>query len=147
MIELFRLLFNFKLADLFYKDTNNTYVQLFRYCFVGGIAFLIDFGLYCLLCWLGIHYLLSGVLAFVVSFMFNFGVSRWLIFAAKAEKQIKTREIISVFAISVIGLGLTELLLYMGTDLLLLDFRLSKIVASVLILFWNYAARKILVYR
>lgn len=147
MRELISLLLTCNLSDLFYTNTNNAFIQLFRYCFVGGMAFIIDFGLYCLLGWFGVHYLIAGVFAFVISFSFNFLFSRWLIFAAKAENKIEIKEIICVLTISVIGLGLTELLLFVGTDLLLMDFRMSKIAVSLLVLIWNYIARKIWVYK
>ena len=31
---------------LFKRKTDNIYLQMFRYCFVGGISFLIDFFIY-----------------------------------------------------------------------------------------------------
>ena len=127
--------------------TENGVLQLFRYGLVGGCAFLIDFGVYCLLTKLGMYYLLSGVFSFVVSFLFNFYVSRTLIFQTAAAKTVPHREFIGVVAVSVIGLGLTELLLYLFTDALGIEYRLSKIIASLLVLIWNYAGRKWFVYR
>ena len=32
-----------KFKKLFVGDTENTLIQFFRYCFVGGLAFLVDF--------------------------------------------------------------------------------------------------------
>ena len=32
-----------ELKKLFVGDTENTLIQFFRYCFVGGLAFLVDF--------------------------------------------------------------------------------------------------------
>ena len=73
--------------------------------------------------------------------------ARLLIFSTAAEKRINIRELVSVLAISLLGLLITEGLLYVGTDMLKMDFRLSKIIASVIVLFWNYFARKIVVYK
>lgn len=147
MKEFFGLLVRFDLRGLLTEPTNNGVLQLFRYLFVGGCSFLIDFGVYCLLEAVGLHYLVAGVIAFIVSFAFNFFVSRILIFRTTAAEKANARELLGVAAISVTGLALTELLLYLGTDILLIDFRLSKIIASILVLFWNYAARKLFVYR
>lgn len=33
------------IKKLFAQNTENTYIQFFRYFFVGGFAFLVDFGL------------------------------------------------------------------------------------------------------
>ena len=140
---MFRLLWNCDWSGLLYAPTNNGWLQLFRYGFVGGGAF----GVYCILGWLGMQYLLAGIISFIVGFAFNFLVSRWMIFRSTASSKIDVRELISVLAISVIGLLLTEALLFAGTDLIGLDYRIAKIAASILVLFWNYAARKIFVYK
>lgn len=146
MKELFELLFRFHLKELFLMSTQNNWIQLFRYCFVGTGAFLVDFGCYCLLAWLGLHYLLASLISFLLGFAFNFSVSRYLIFSVSQKGKIVSKEVFSVLFISVTGLFLTQLLLYLGTELFRMDFRFSKIIASVLVLFWNYAARKMFVY-
>ena len=47
--------------DIFKGKTDNTIVQLFRYTFVGGFAFVVDFGLlYVLTEYAHFHYLLSA---------------------------------------------------------------------------------------
>ena len=49
--------------------------------------------------------------------------------------------------IAVIGLGLNELIMYACSDLLGLHYLLSKIVATVIVFFWNFLARRVLVVR
>ncbi len=147
MKELLTLLFTGRWKQLFTAPTDNGWINLFRYCFVGGMSFLIDYALYCLLCAVGLSYLLAGVLSFTAGFAFNFLAGRLLIFAAGSREKAQAKELFSVLAIAVIGLGLTELLLYLGVDWLRLDYRVAKAVAAVLVLFWNYAARRIFVYR
>ena len=34
-----------KIKQLFSGDTDNTFIQFFRYVFVGGFAFVVDYGL------------------------------------------------------------------------------------------------------
>jgi len=51
------------LDKLLTRKTDNTLVQLFRYSFVGGFAFLLDFGsLFALTEFVGLHYLVSAVI-------------------------------------------------------------------------------------
>lgn len=145
--ELMGLLRARDMKGLLAAPTDNPLTQLFRYGLVGGSAFVIDFGCYCLLGFLGMHYLLAGVAAFLVSFVFNFYVSRVFIFKKSAPEKAGPKEFSAVIAISVIGLALTEALLYLGTGRLGFDYRASKIIASVIVLFWNYFARKQFVYR
>jgi putative flippase GtrA len=66
------------LNKLFIQKTDNTLIQLFRYTFVGSIAFVIDFScLYLLTDIAELHYLFSAAIAFihecilVVTIVFN----------------------------------------------------------------------------
>ena len=146
LFEVLQLLKSLDWRELIFAPTKNSLLQLGRYVLVGGSAFVVDFGAYCWLEYIGIHYLLVGIISFVAGFLFNFLVSRWMIFRQTTDKKINASEVVSVLIISLIGLTLTEGLLFIGTDLLNLDFRLSKIAASIIVLFWNYFARKLFVY-
>lgn len=132
---------------LLVAPTENALLQFARYIFVGGSAFVVDFGSYCLLGLLKVHYLAAGVLSFVAGFVFNFCVSRLLIFKTTATEKANAKELLAVLLISLIGLLLTEALLLVGTEIIQMDYRVSKIIASIIVLFWNYFARKIFVYR
>ena len=147
LMELFTLTRKKDWPGLFYMSTTNKWVQLFRYSFVGGGAFVVDFGTYCGLEYSGVPYLIAGIFSFFAGFIFNFLLSRWLIFRSDASKKISGQELFSVLIISLLGMVFTEILLFLGTDLLKVDFRASKIIASLIVLFWNYAARKIFVYK
>jgi putative flippase GtrA len=48
--------------------------------------------------------------------------------------------------ISTIGLVFTEVLLYLFTDVLGLYYLVSKIIAAIIVLFWNFIARRIMFY-
>ena len=55
------------LEKLFRQNTDKTIIQLFRYIFVGGAAFIVDFGsLYILTDIFGIYYLISAAIAFIL---------------------------------------------------------------------------------
>lgn len=131
--------------ELLCAETTNSWVQLFRYGLVGGGAFLIDFAAYCILERFGLHYLAAGVLSFAVSFCFNFTASRALVFAVKGKTA--SGELSAVLAISLVGLLLTELLLYLIVSTLRFGSWQSKILASALVLLWNYFARKHFIYK
>ena len=44
MKELFDYIFKLDFKSLFITKSNNTFIQFFRYIFVGGVAFLADGG-------------------------------------------------------------------------------------------------------
>ena len=49
--------------------------------------------------------------------------------------------------IGIIGLGITELILFLLTDCGQLYYMLSKVIATAIVLVWNYVARKVIVYK
>jgi len=54
----------------------------------------------------------------------------------------------AIFAlVGIAGLGLTELILFIGTEGVGLDYRLSKLFAVGVVLMWNFGARKFLLFR
>ena len=49
--------------------------------------------------------------------------------------------------IGVIGLGFTEIIMYVLTEIAGLYFMVSKVIATIIVLVWNFVARKITLYR
>lgn len=134
------------LQNLFLNPTENTLVQLFRYVFVGGIAFVADFGcLFLLTEYAGLHYLVSATISFIVGLAVNYILSTLWVFK---EGKVKNRYVEFLFfaLIGVIGLGLNALIMYVFTDLLSVYYLLSKIISTVLVFMWNFLARKYLLF-
>lgn len=48
--------------------------------------------------------------------------------------------------IGVVGLGWNELLMYLGTDVLGLDYRVSKLITAAIVLLSNFGMRKLLLF-
>ncbi len=133
------------IRKLFVDKTDNIFLQFFRFIFVGGTAFIIDFSIYILLCYLGINYLISAAVAFFISVIANYILSTSWVFN---QSQIENRAVeFNIFlAISIVGWIFTEILLYLFVDILSLGLILSKIIASFLVLFWNFGARRLMFY-
>lgn len=145
MKELLQLIAKFDIKNLFKTPTDNTFIQFFRYLFVGGIAFLVDAGSLFLLELAGLHYLMAAGIAFLIGLVCNFIMSKLLVFQEKKDKpQIE----FAVYGIiGVMGLGITEGLMYLFTDVAGVYFMLSKIVVAIIVLMWNFFARKFILYR
>jgi len=122
-------------------------VQFLRYGIVGGVAFVVDFAtLVALTDMVGLNYLAAAAIAFTVGLTTNYSLSvRW-VFASRSLES-RTAEFTIFTIVGVMGLGLTEVILFAGTDLAGLDYRLSKMVAVGFVFFWNFAARKALLFR
>jgi putative flippase GtrA len=135
------------IADsVFRGKTDNTFLQLIRHTFVGGFAFLIDFGtLFMLTEYLDFHYLLSAGIAFTLGLVTNYLISiRW-VFATRNFSN-KKLEFIMFMVIGLVGLGLNELFIWIFTDLFAIYYLLSKILTTMLVYLWNFFARKMILF-
>ena len=147
MNEFFSYLKKMDLKAIFLTPTTNGFLQFFRYAFVGGIATVVDWAIQYIATEAGLHYLLSGILSFLGGLAVNFLLSKRLVFKASQARVGTTAEFLGYAVIGAIGLGLTLLIMYFFTDILHLHYMLSKVIATLLVLFWNYIARKKLLYR
>lgn len=131
---------------LFKDPTDDIFLQLFRYVFVGGTAFVVDFFfLYFFSDICGIYYLISAVLSFIISVLVNYLMSTKWVFN-QDNIQNKVLEFNLFILISTIGLGFTEILLYFFTDIIGLYYLISKVIAAIIVLFWNFLARRVMFY-
>lgn len=131
---------------LFIKPTNQVFLQLFRYTFVGGAAFLVDFGLlYFFTEVFHFHYLLSASLSFIAGLIVNYVISKLWVFQ-KSVIRNKGIEFLLFGMIGVVGLGFTDLFMWLFTDCLELYYMISKIITTAIVYFWNFFARKYLLF-
>jgi putative flippase GtrA len=134
------------IKSIFKGKADSTTLQLFRYTFVGGFAFLIDFStLYILTEYFNIYYLLSAGIAFILGLITNYFLSVKWVFNARTMKN-RYIEFLLFTLIGLIGLGLNELFLWILTDILLIYYLLSKIITTVIVYLWNFFARKFILF-
>ena len=116
--------------------------QIAKFGVVGILATLLDYGLlFALTEWAGLYYLLSSMLSFSISTIFNYIASvRW-VFAVNQEYS-KTRNFVLFVILSIIGLGLNALVMSVGVEFLHWHYMLVKIGAAALVMVWNFITRK-----
>jgi putative flippase GtrA len=135
------------LRALLLDDTDSTLVQLVRYTFVGGVAFLCDFGgLYALTEFAGLHYLVSASLSFLLGLGVNYALSVLWVFSRHA---LKSRWVeFGIFAVvGLVGLALNALFMWLFTEVAGFHYLVSKIGSTALVFLWNFGARKISLFR
>lgn len=116
--------------------------QLLKFGIVGVICFGIDYGLMVFSTEvLGIQYLVSCGISFTVSVVVNYLLSMRYVFYSKDEMS-KHREFIIFIVLSVVGLGLTELLMWMFVDFGDIYYMFSKIIVTAIVMMYNFITRK-----
>lgn len=123
------------------KKTKKLIIQLLKFSVVGCLSFLIDLGIYTaiikLMDWEW-AYLLGGVAGFTISLIFNYFASMAFVFERK-DNADKKMEFFIFLVLSLIGLGLNSLLLWVCVDILYLKLdSVAQLVSS-----WYEAIRGI----
>ena len=120
--------------------------QLLRYGFVGGVAFVADYGLlYVLTEFAGVQYLVSAALAFVAGLTVNYLLSNLIVFKAH-RLESRLVEFLVFAVIGVIGLALNEAIMYCCSEIIGMHYMVSKLVSTVTVFFWNFFARKLTLF-
>mgnify|MGYP000170364092 FL=1 len=116
--------------------------QLVKFGFVGGIAFLIDYGfLYIFTEYFHLYYFVSSILSFSISVIFNYVASVIWVFDVDKEKS-KVRNFIIFIFLSVVGLAINQLIMWFGVEVLSYYYMLVKLVATFIVMVFNFVTRK-----
>lgn len=116
--------------------------QILKFGVVGGIAFVIDYGILFLLAKvIGLNELISAAISFIISLTFNYFLSTKWVF--EAQKQTP-KEVIIFVLLSVVGLGINEVLIYLGTKKLGIDVMIVKLFATAIVMVYNFITRKLI---
>lgn len=118
--------------------------QILKFGVVGGIAFVIDYGLMVFLTEVfKVPALISAAISFTVSVIFNYIASVKWVFDVDKEKNSKTKELIVFIILSVIGLGINELIMWIMDKEFGIYYMISKIVATAFVMCYNFITRKL----
>lgn len=130
----------------FVNETTNWVVQLIRYVFVGGFAFIVDYGLlYILTEFSNLHYLISATLSFISGLIVNYIISTKWIFT-KSKISNTSIEFLMYSVIGVIGLIFNDFLIYIFTEWLHIHYMISKLVTAAIVMGWNFIGRRTILF-
>ncbi|MFC1662931.1 GtrA family protein [Patescibacteria group bacterium] len=120
---------------------NVTVRQFIKFSMVGVSNTIIDFSLYLLLTRIfHIHFLIANALAFVIAVTWSYTANKMWTFRDTSNRM--TAQFTKFIIINLVGLGLAEgilsvLVIYFG----LWDI-LSKFIAVLIVVFWNFWANR-----
>ena len=136
------------LKDLALGKNGNLWIQVFRYLVSGGVAFLVDAGLLALLteCF-GQHLLLLWTaIAFGAGLLTTYLFSIAWGFDNRSMRS-RTAEVAIFVGIGIVGLGLTELLMWLLTGKAGIHYLVAKVITTVIVFVWNFSAKKLILFR
>lgn len=123
---------------------NKLIKQILKFGVVGGIAFLIDYSLlYVLTEYVKIPVLYSSVISFSVSVIFNYILSIKWVFSTKEKQTLK--DFVIFVLLSVIGLGINQLIMYLGINKLNIYYMIVKLFATAIVMVYNFITRKLII--
>lgn len=131
-----------KKSILGYDYTNNVKFKFVCYLFVGASAALLEWILFYIFNYpLTLPYLISTTLAFSFATIYHYFTSIILVFNTNAQHS-KTKEILLVIIVSILGLILNLIFMSILVSYLQLTAMCSKIITSFIVFAWNYILRK-----
>ena len=121
-------------------------LELVRYGLVAVLAFSIDFGALIVFTEMfGFHYLASAAGAFMLGVTVAYVLSVTWAFKHRSCGS-RRQELLLFVGIGVAGLGLNEFVMWNGTEVLGLHYLVSKMGSTVLVFFFNFGLRKMLLF-
>lgn len=134
--------------------------QILKFGIVGFFCFIIDFGITTGLAnFLGVHYLISKFLGFVISAVVNYLLSIKFVFTQKKEMD-KKKEFSIFLILSAIGLVINEIVMYVCIDGIYMHnaplqglltnetmVSVSAIIATGVVMVYNFISRKLFLER
>lgn len=123
---------------------NKLLSQVLKFCVVGGGAFLIDSSLlYILTEYFHVYVLISSVISFIVSLIFNYLLSVFWVFDVTKKQTIK--DVLLFAFLSTIGLGINQIVMYLGVEIFHIYYMLCKIISTFIVMVYNFITRKIFI--
>jgi putative flippase GtrA len=122
-------------------------LKIVKYFFVGGVAAVVDIGLFFVFAkLLSYNYLAVGCVGFLLATAVNYFLSVRFVFQSGVRFTKKT-ELMFVYFVSLIGLGLNQAILFALVDQVGAELMFSKLAATAGVFIWNFSARNFIVFR
>ena len=135
------------LKEIFSGRSDDVRIQVFRYGIAGLTAAAVDTGMLALLTELfGERLLLLWTaIAFALGLATTYILSIKWVFSNRTMGQ--AAELTIFIIIGLVGLGLTELLVWVFAIKLNWHYLIAKITAATAVFIWNFTAKKLLLFR
>lgn len=121
--------------------------KLINYLFFGFLTTLINVLTFALCVWLGAHYLLSNVLAFIVSVLFAYITNKKWVFVSSNSDRIDLKELTRFVGSRISTLLLESLILFLFITWMGFNQYGVKIAANIAVIITNYLLSEFIVFQ
>lgn len=120
------------------------FYQILKFGIVGVLAFIVDTSiLYILTEYFHLYYLISSIISFLASLVVNYILSIYWVFDVTKKQTLKDVILFTIF--STIGLGINSLVMYLSVEFANIYYMIGKLIATFIVMIWNFVTRKIFI--
>jgi putative flippase GtrA len=121
--------------------------QFLRFLVVGLVSFAFDYGLFfVLVTYGGVQYVLASTISFTSSLVLNYVLTLKFVFAARPGRNL-AKEFAVYLVLNIVALGLNQAILFLSVDVLGASPLVGKLIATAVVLVYNFVSRKLLIER
>lgn len=118
--------------------------QMLKFGVVGVIAFVVDYTvLYGLTELFHVYYLFSAIISFLASLVVNYILSIKWVFDVNKKQTLK--DVIIFTVLSTFGLLINSIVMYLSVEQLKIHYMVGKLIATFVVMVWNFVTRKIFI--
>lgn len=117
--------------------------KIVKFGFVGIFSTLLDYMILFILkekFYLDVLY--ASAFSFIISVLFNYTLSMKFVFIDK-KNMSKIKEVSIFFLTAILGLIINQMVMYLSIEKLKIYYMISKIIATAVVIFWNFTSRYI----
>ena len=131
------------------KEYYNKYREGITYLIAGGIATVLNIGVFALLTYtFKIDYEISNIIAIIVSILFQYVSNKFFVFESK-ENTFKenVKEFFSFISCRLVTMALDQGLMKLGIDVLHINELIMKVLVNIIVIIVNYIFSKLIVFK
>lgn len=122
--------------------------MIIRYGLLSGVGVVVDVFIFKALIGVELNYILANIIAFIFSFTINFLLTVKFVFSYQFSKKTDfLNKFSQTLIVSLMGLGLSTMLLILMHEWLQFSLLISKITSVIIVFMWNYSLRKYFIFR